>query len=196
MDYQTTLSTVAVVLTFVGYVPYVSDILKGKTKPHSFTWFVWAFVGGIVFALQVFGGAGVGSWSILAGTVICVVIFFLSLRIGKKDIQHSDIVFLGLSLVALFLWLVVKQPVWSIILITAVDFTAFVPTVRKSWNNPHTETLFTYEIFVLRHGLSVFALQQINILTALNPIAWVFANLLFSMILVVRRKQTRIKDSI
>ncbi len=196
MDYQTTLSTVAVVLTFVGYVPYVSDILKGKTKPHSFTWFVWAFVGGIVFALQVFGGAGVGSWSILAGTVICVVIFFLSLRIGKKDIQHSDIVFLGLSLVALFLWLVVKQPVWSIILITAVDFIAFVPTVRKSWNNPHTETLFTYEIFVLRHGLSVFALQQINILTALNPIAWVFANLLFSMILVVRRKQTRIKDSI
>ncbi|MDB5259741.1 MAG: conserved hypothetical rane protein [Candidatus Taylorbacteria bacterium] len=188
MDYKIFISIIAVILTFVGYVPYIRDVIKKKTKPHAFTWFVFTLSGGVGYALQVFGGAGVGSWALLAAVIICFVIFILSLRIGDKDVAPSDFIFLFLALVSLFLWLVVKQPVWSAILAAATELLGFMPTIRKSWNNPHSETLWTYEVAFFRHGLSIFALQRFNILTLLYPIAWTAANLIFCIILVVRRK--------
>ena len=188
ISYKIIISLVAVVLTFVGYVPYVRDVLKKKTTPHSFTWFIWGLVGFIGYGLQVFGGAGVGSWALLVACCVCFFIFILSLRIGDKDITLSDIIFFLLALVSLFLWLVVKQPVWSAILAVTVEILGFIPTIRKSWNNPYSETLFTYEVCFFRHGLSIFALQQFNILTLLYPIVWSLANLVFAIILIIRRR--------
>lgn len=34
----------AVLLAFISYAPYIRDILKGRTKPHVYSWFVWGFV--------------------------------------------------------------------------------------------------------------------------------------------------------
>ena len=120
---------------------------------------------------------------------MCLIIFLLSLRTGDKDIVRSDVVLLVLSLTSLFLWLVVKQPVWSVILINTAEVLGVVPTVRKSWNRPYSETLFTYELSIFRQALTLFALQAINILTALTPITWVTVNVVITAILVVRRKQ-------
>ncbi len=191
MDYKIIISSVAVILTFVGYIPYIRDVLQKKTKPHAFTWFVWTLAGSIAYGLQVVGGAGVGSWALLAACIVCFLIFILSLRIGNKDITLSDFIFLILSLVSLVLWLVAKQPVWSVILATFVEILGFAPTVRKSWNKPWSETLFTYEVCVVRHGISILALQQFNILTLLYPVAWTIANLFFSIFLIIRRRQVK-----
>ncbi len=188
-DYKSIISIVAVILTIVGYAPYIRDIFRRKTVPHTFTFFIWGFASLITYALQVVGGAGVGSWVTLAASLICIFIFFLGLKYGNKEIARSDVVFFLLSLIALFLWLVVKQPVASVILIVLVDILGFAPTVRKSWNKPYSETLFTYELCVVRHGLSVFALQQFNTLTLLYPIVWTLANLVFSVILILRRRE-------
>lgn len=111
------------------------------------------------------------------------------MRIGKKDITKLDTVFFILSLVALFLWLVAKQPVLSVILVASTDMLGFVPTIRKSWNKPYSETLFLYELNTIRHGLSLLALEQYNIVTWLYPVSWTIANGLFSVMLIIRRKQ-------
>ena len=37
-------SAIAMVLTFVAFYPYIRAILKGKTRPHVFSWFIWAAV--------------------------------------------------------------------------------------------------------------------------------------------------------
>jgi hypothetical protein len=186
---QTIISVTAVVLTIGGYVPYLHDVLRKKTYPHSFTWFVAALAGFIAYGLQVFGGGGIGSWPLFVASAMSLIVFLLSLRTGDKDIVRSDVVFLVLSLISLFLWLVVKQPVWSVILINTVEVLGFVPTVRKSWNRPYSETLFTYELSILRQALTVLALQAINILTALTPITWVTVNVVITAILIVRRRQ-------
>ena len=182
------ISLIVVVLTFVGYVPYVKDIILKKTTPHAFTWFVFTLAGFIGYFLQVFGGAGVGAWGLLTACVFCLVIFILSLWHGERDIKKIDIVFLILSIASLFLWLVVKQPVWSVILAVIVEVLGIVPTIRKSWNKPYSETLSNYEVASFRHGLSIFALQKFNILTVLYPVSWTLVNIIFSTILIVRRK--------
>ena len=45
------------------------------------------------------------------------------------------------------------------------------------------------EIKTIRHGLSLLALEQYNIVTWLYPLSWTIANGLFSVMLIIRRKQ-------
>lgn len=191
MEYKTFISIIAVLLTFIGYIPYLKDTFSGKTTPHIYTWFIWGFVTAIAFGLQISGGAGVGSWVTLAVVIISAIIFSIGLKNGKKDITTFDTFFLLLSFVALFLWLFAKQPVISVILVSSIDMLGFVPTIRKSWNNPYTETLFSYELNAFRHGISIIALQQYNVVTWLYPITWTIANILFSIMLIARRRQIK-----
>ena len=183
---------IAIVLTFIAYAPYFRDLLKGKTKPHIFSWFIWAIVTSIIYALQVSAGAGLGSLVTLAVAVISLLIFILGFKNGNKNIKKIDIVFLVLALLAIPLWLVIDQPVLSIILLSTIDMLGFAPTVRKSWDDPYSETLSLYTITTFRHGLSIFALANYNIVTLLFPTTWVIANALFSIMLIVRRK---VKDN-
>lgn len=191
MEYHVLISSFVVALTFIGYAPYIYDIVKGKTKPHAFTWFVVALTAFVAYGLQVAGGAGVGSWALLSVSGICVLVFLLSLWRGSRDITFSDIVFLILSLVALLLWIVAQEPILSVLLITSAEVLSFFPTIRKSWKDPYSETLSTYQISGFRHGLSIFALQQFNILTVLYPVAWTLTNVAITVILMVRRQQIK-----
>ncbi len=188
MEYKAILSVVVIILTLFAYVPYIVDIFKNKTKQHSFTWFTVSLTAFVAFALQVKGGAGVGAWPMLVIGLICVTVCLLSLWRGTRDIKAIDIFLFVISLVALGLWLVIDQPVLSVILITVSEILAFGPTVRKSWNAPYTETLALYEISAVRHGLAVLAVEQLNILTALYPAAWALTNVAITLILLSRRR--------
>ena len=181
--------TIAVLLTFVGYVPYVRDTIRGKTKPHIYSWLLWGFVTISAWGLQISDKAGPGSWVTLAAALVCFVIFFFGLRQGQKDITKSDTIFFALALVALITWLFARQPVLSVVLLSLTDILGFIPTLRKSWNKPYTETLFSYGLNTLRFALSIYALQRYTIITSLYPLTWVVANGLFSLTLVIRRKQ-------
>jgi hypothetical protein len=167
INYKIFISFVAVILSFVGYGVYISDILRKKNTPHSFTFFIWGLTSSIIWALQVYGGAGVGAWVTFSVALICIFIFLLSIKYGEKNITLVDVVFLIISLLAIILWFFAKQPIWSMILLVAIEVSGFVPTIRKSWNKPQKESLFTWEITAFRHLLSIFALQSCYILKIL-----------------------------
>jgi len=130
---------------------------------------------------------GSGAWITLSIAVVMFGIFLLGLKWGEKDIRAMDIVFFVAALAAIPLWLVVAQPLLSMMLLTAIDVLGFAPTIRKSWSKPESETLSSYAINGARHALSVFALAEYNLLTVLFPIAWVFINMFFVVFLVWRK---------
>lgn len=183
----------ATILVFLGYIPYLRDVVKGKTKPHLYSWFLWALVTFIAFALQLSGGAGSGSFVTLAAALMCTVVIILGfIQKSKIAVTKTDTLFILLAFVALGLWLIAKQPILSVILATLVDLLGFAPTIRKSWSHPHSETLSFYYLNTLRFGLAIIALQKYTLVTALYPISWLAANGLFAIMLLVRQKQ--IKD--
>jgi hypothetical protein len=182
---------IAVILTFVGYVPYIRDTLKGKTKPHIYTWFIWGFVTAIAYALQVADHAGPGALVTLAAAIVCLFIFAVGLRSGDRDITKLDTVFLVLAFVALGVWVFAKEPTLSVILLSSVDILGFLPTVRKSWSKPYQETLFSYEMNTFRFALAILALERYTLISSLYPITWIVANGLFSVFLIVRRRQIK-----
>lgn len=182
------LGTIAVILTFVGYVPYVRDILKGKTHPHIYSWFLWGLITIIIFALQMSDHAGPGAFVTLTAGVLCFFVLVLGIKFGKKDITKLDTYLLVLTLIAVCVWLFAKQPLFSVILATLADLLAFIPTVRKSWNKPFSETLAHYQINSFRFILAILALSHYTVITALYPVTWMVANALFALVLVLRRR--------
>lgn len=185
------LSVIAVVLTFAAYIPYYRDILRGKTNPHIYSWSLWGLLTILIVALQFQGGAGPATWITAAAGFMCLGVVILSLRKGKKDITLSDTIVAILSLIAMGFWLIADQPIISIVLVVVADMLAFYPTVRKSWNKPYEETLSLYVTNTLRFSLGVLAIETYTVLSTLWLASWVGANGIFSVILVIRRRQLK-----
>lgn len=183
------LSAIAVFLTFVAYVPYYRDILNGKTHPHVYSWSLWGLLTVLLVALQIKGGAGPATWVTAAAGLLCLGVVVLSLKNGQKNITKSDTVVAILSLLAIGFWLIANQPILSIILVIIADILAFIPTVRKSWSKPYTETLSLYVTNTIRFFLALAAVQTYTFLSSSWIVVWALANALFSIMLVFRRKQ-------
>lgn len=183
------LGYIAVFLTIAAYVPYYRDILRHKTHPHIYSWSLWGILTALLAVLQVKGGAGVAAWVTIVVGVLCVGVVGLSLRKGKRDITITDSIVAGLALVAIVFWLLADKPLVSMVLAITADMLAFIPTVRKSYHKPYSETLSMYVTNVIRFMLAFAAIETYTFLSAAWIITWVTANALFSAMLIVRRAQ-------
>lgn len=182
----------AVILSIVAYVPYFRDMFRRRVRPHPFSWFIWGLSSLLVFALQITHGAGAGAWvtATVAGISFIVCGFALYLD-GQRDITRSDVITLGFALLAILLWLAADQPVLSALLLTAADFIGLIPTVRKTWVDPQSESYPMWFINGARHLISIGALGSFNIITLSNPIFWAVSNLSFCLLIWGRRKMLR-----
>lgn len=180
----------ALIATVVQCGSYIVDIFRGKTRPHAFSWFVWGLPAGIVFAAQFVSGGGAGSWTTAMTAILCTVIFILSLFYGEKNVTALDMLSLFTALFAIFLWVLVKNPLGSVVLITIVDVVGFVPTIRKSIHKPTEETLTTYVTGGLKWILSLLAMSNLSFTVWFYPAAMVIANWGFAGMLLARRAIT------
>lgn len=186
---QNTLGILAVIIGFIGYVPYFRTIFNGKTKPHAFTWLVWGVLTGIAFVGQVVGDGGAGAWVTGFTAFISFTIFVLALAKGIKDFPLADWLCLVGCAAALGVWAFTNDPLSAIILITVIDALAFAPTFRKSYSKPYSEPMFTYAMSGLKFLVALFALQELSLVTVLYPASLVIANGAFVLLLVVQRKR-------
>lgn len=183
------LGLLAVIIGFIGYVPYFRTIFNGKTKPHAFTWLVWGVLTGIAFVGQVVGEGGAGAWVTGFTALVSFTIFALALVKGKKDFPKADWLCLGGCILALALWAFTNDPLSAIILITVIDALAFAPTFRKSHSKPYSEPAFTYALSGLKFLIALFALQELSLVTVLYPASLVIMNGAFVILLLVQRKR-------
>lgn len=192
MSYREILGVIAVIITIVSYILYLKDILVKKTKPHTFSWLVWTLLTGIAFFGQLAGGAGAGAWVNGFSTLFCFAVFILSFKYGSSDIVFLDWICLFGSFVAILLWIITKEPLLSIILVTITDALGYIPTFRKSFHRPHEEMTFAYFLGGLKNVFALFALNTVSIVTALFPAYLVIANWIFVLMVLARKKRLRL----
>jgi hypothetical protein len=179
-----TIAIIAAVLAIAGNVPYVVDVLKGRVQPHAYTWFVWTIVSVIVFFGQLAKGAGVGAIPTAASEIFTLIIFLLSLKYGFKGIKKIDTLFLILALSGIIPWILTKDPTISVIIAVGIDVVAFIPTLRKTWLEPRTETPVLYAMNVARHILALFSMEAYNIATTLHSIAMITTNSIMTVFIL------------
>ena len=192
MDYKTVFAIIAVVIGFVSYIPYFKDIFAGRTKPHMFTWFIWAVLEGTAFFAQLSKGAGAGAWVTGTTSVLCLSVFVTSLSRGEKNITFGDKLSLAGAMLGIILWYFSRDALTAVILISITDFLGFIPTFRKSFFKPYEETAKLYVMSTIKLTFALFALKSFNVTTALYPSSLILVNAAFVIMTVIRRKSIKL----
>ncbi len=188
---KTLLTVVALLLAVLAYIPYFRDIMRGKTRPHAFTWLVWCVMSTVAFFSQVSDGGGVGTWVLAFTAVINFVIFCFAIYKGETDITNMDWFCLMGAFLGVALFTFNEDPPMSLLIISAVDIIGFVPTVRKTMTRPYQETMSTFAITSLKYIFSIAALENYTFITVYYPSVVGTMNALFVILLIVQRRKIK-----
>ncbi len=188
-NYKFLFALSASVFSILCFPPYIRDIFKGTTKPHKYSWLIWTILqstGAIIIFNE---SPGWGAMSLAIGAIFCGYIFFLSLSRGTKNITKFDTICLIGALLALGVWVFLKNPIISIVLVSLIDFIGFLPTLIKAYKDPESETKTTYLLSVFSVGLSLIALVEYNFSTVIYLLSLFITNLVCVLLIYFSSQQ-------
>ncbi|MCO4784511.1 hypothetical protein [Marinomonas atlantica] len=181
-------SVIAIALALVGFVPYIALIIRGKVKPHVFSWVIWGITTTVIFFAQLEAEGGVGAWPIgLSGFVTILIAILAYLKRGDATITRMDWGFLIAAFASLPLWYLTNDPLWTVVILTTIDMIGFGPTFRKAYHRPFEDSRVFFIIMILRNVCSVIALEAYSVTTVLFPFCLAVGFLILLIILQYRR---------
>lgn len=170
---------------FIGTLPYIIDTLRGKTKPNRVTWLFWS-IPLLAVAAQYFDDSL--TWASLpvffAGFgPLCI--FFASFvnpnaywKLGKFDY------FCGLfALITLIAYAATQDVFLAIFLGIIADSIAALPTLKKAYTNPETETVWPFFMGFVDNVLAFFVMERYDFVEMAFPIYFIVICLIFVFLL-------------
>ena len=171
-----------------SYVPYAISVARGRTRPHTFSWIIWAVATGVAAAAMLARGSGAGAWPTVLSAGFCGVIAFIGMVRGDLLATRLDKWLLAIALAAIPLWAVTGNPALALILMILTDTIAFAMTMRKAWRLPDEEMASCYFLYAISMALALFALQAATTVTVLYPAFVLVGNLSVAVVVWGRRR--------
>ena len=197
MTFPHSLVIISTLLMLWGGYAYFRDTLAGRTKPNRVSWFLWALASLVSFGAAFSADADIwASVRVLVGGVVPGVIFLASFVNRKSYWQLTwfDWFCGGLSLTALLFWQLASSPLIAVLLATAANTFASIPTFIKAWNFPETETRLIFINSFLSAVLIIPAIPVWNIANSAFQIGLMLTTGAF--LVAVYRKSLGIKKTI
>ena len=166
---------VGLAVSAVGNISYLIGIFKGAVKPNKVSWLMWSVAPLIATFAAVSKGV---TWAVLPVFMsgfgpFCVLVVSLFVKRSYWKLTTFDYFCGFFSVLALILWSVTREANVAIIFAIVADAFAAIPTLKKAWTNPETESVWQYGA-----GL-ICALTSFAAVTH-----WVFPEYGFAMYLV------------
>lgn len=180
---------VGAIVQLAGVISYIKETLKGNTKPNKVTWLLWSVAPLIATFAAFAGGVRLSVLPVFAAGFGPLLVLFASF-VNKKSywkLEKFDYLCGLCSILALVFWGITKEPVIAIIFAIASDAFAAIPTLKKSWKYPETETIDAYTSGLFNSLTSFTAIKMWSFAAIAFPIYLVFIN--SSLILAVYRKR-------
>lgn len=152
---------------FAGYF-YIRDTLRGTTKPNRASWLIW-FIAPITAALiQLDKGAGISALPVFMAGFVPFLVLIASFRNKQAywKLDWLDYGCLALSLLAFITFIFLKEGILATVFAILADAIAFLPTYKKSWIHPETETLSSYYSGSFNSLLSLLTVPTFSFVTA------------------------------
>ncbi len=182
-------AVLSILIGVAAFIPYIRDIFLKQTKPHIYTWLIWSITQGVaVFGLW-YGNGGPGSIELTIGTFLVFLIFLFSLRHGTKDITISDTIVFIIALFAIAAWKLLHNPALAIFMVSAIDAFGYIPSYRKIWKEPHSETVLSWTLFAFGNLFAILALTEYNALTLTYLITITTCNFILVFLCLLRRNR-------
>jgi hypothetical protein len=85
-------------------------------------------------------------------------------------------------------WYITSDPLWAVVILTAVDVLGFGSTLRKAYFHPFEENLTFFSIFMVRNMIVIMALEYYSLTTVLFPAVIACACLTLIAMVILRRR--------
>ncbi len=167
---------VAATLSIVGIGGYVRDVLRGSTTPNRVTWTLWGVEGLLIFGVEIQVHVGPAALMSLVFGLVPLVVVAASLphRHGRWRLGPFDVVCAMASVVGLVAWALIRDATPALVVFVLADQAAGLPTVRKAWLAPGSETAWTYLTGVANTTLTLLVLRHWTTAGVLFPgVIWV-----------------------
>jgi hypothetical protein len=187
MSLKIVFTIISTAIGLIAFFPYLKDIFSLKTKPHIYTWLIWGITQGTAVVGIWSGGGGWGNLNLITGTVLVIVVFLFSFKYGTKNITKGDTIILVAALLAVLVWWQLHQLLLATFMVSVVDLIGYIPSFRKSYKEPWSETLISWVAFVVSDVFALLALDHYNLLTTTYLTAIIIANTTLFFFCLLRR---------
>ena len=153
-----------------------------------YTWLIWAITQGTATVAILYGGGNFEALSTAVGTIFVIVIFLLDFKYGTRNVTKNDTVLLILALLALFVWWQLHNPVLAVLMITGIDAIGCIPTIRKTLEEPWSETPSFWILMAIVNILMILSATQYNFFTMVYVVMLLVANITIWTICLVGNK--------
>jgi hypothetical protein len=168
-------------LNMVGSMLYVRDVLRGKARPNRVTWFILAFAPILAFSAMISQGVTFRQslMTLVVGvSPLLVVLSTFFTKHPRWEIDRFDMVCGGLSVVGLLLWLMLREGNIAIAFGIAADGLAFLPTLRKAYFHPETESPWLFLLGLVNGAIALLIIKTWDFTHAAFPVYIFVADLL------------------
>ena len=178
----------AAAMSIFGIQSYVRDTLRGTTSPHRVTWGLWALEGILAFFVEIQQHVGLAAIMTLALGFMPLVVVVASFKNPHAAwrIDAIDVICGVVSLSGLVFWAVVNEPTVALVSFVAADFIAALPTYRKSWRSPESETPRAFVMGALNTGITLLTLKNFTTAGALFPGVIMITDTVLSALILTR----------
>lgn len=181
-----------VIVNIVGVWGYIRDTFKGKTQPNRMTWLLWSVIPVIAATAAIAKGVTWAAVPVAASSFLPFLIFLASFanRNGYWKLGAFDYFCGALSMVAIILWALTKNPVVAIAFSILADWCAAWPTYIKSWKSPETESGIAYTTGAFAALTGILAVHSWTFPEYGFPL-YLLINCLIVTVLVYRKRSPR-----
>jgi hypothetical protein len=177
---------VAIALSLIGAYGYIRDTLRGDTSPNRVTWSLWGVEGVLAFFVERQQHVGLAAlMTLMLGLVPCAVVV-ASFRNpnGVWKLGAFDAVCGAVSVGGLIFWAAINEPTVALVAFVVADQMAALPTVRKSWLAPSTESPRLFFLGSLNCAITVLTLSKLTTAGVLFPGCILVTDLIVGLLIV------------
>jgi hypothetical protein len=154
---QTVLLTTGTTLVTLSIVPYIKDIVQGKTQPRVISWTIWTLLLGLTAVVSWQQRQMSSAALSAASTIACLVVSLLAVRYTSFELTKLERYSLLGAGLGLGLWVVFDNPMLVLLTAMTVDGIAYLPTFVNGWRNPYRESMSMFVISAVGSSLVVIA---------------------------------------
>jgi hypothetical protein len=179
MSFAHWLVVLSAIVSISGSYAYIRDTVKGTTKPNRLSWLLWSLAPLIGATIAIFAQADFWATSRIFLAGLMPLLVFLVSFINPKSywkLTIFDFICGFCSLLALVVWGLVDSPQLAIIFAVAADGFAVIPTVKKAWLFPETETGLSFLAYFVSSVLVIPSIPVWNIQNSAFQIYLIIAN--------------------
>ena len=162
------------IISLAAYAPYILSILRKETKPNRASWIIWAIVSTIIALSYREAGASYAFLAPVGYVIGSTIVFILSIRHGVGGWTPFDRKCLIGAAISLVLWWVFNSPMSALLINLFINLLGTLPTARKAWYQPETESKVAWSLFSLGSIVNLFAVEEWIFSMAVYPVSMIF----------------------